>query len=129
MFGVLLPTLFLFRLPVIPSEWNTEDLPRISKSKREANPAASFGWNNSSSDYDYYELHKDVVLGGGESRRFFCSVLPTLDRVCWMENLLELWNFDEIRIQALSTDEILSAINTVKIRWRPAYLNISYLNA
>ncbi|CAG0893066.1 unnamed protein product [Darwinula stevensoni] len=117
------------KLPVIPSEWeDMEDQPRISKSKREANPADFFdrnnsssdsNWDNSTSDYDYYDLREDVAPGGpprgDASRSFFCSILPTLDRVCWMENLLELWNFDETRIQALSPDEILSAINTVKI--------------
>ncbi|CAG0905741.1 unnamed protein product [Darwinula stevensoni] len=105
-----------------------EDQPRISKSKREANSADFFdrnnsssdsNWDNSTRDYDYYDLREDVAPGGpprgDASRSFFCSILPTLDRVCWMENLLELWNFDETRIQALSPDEILSAINTVKI--------------
>lgn len=63
----------------------------------------------------------DTLLSAGRNRPFnpsvdmmpllFCSIIDNLPLGCMSQNLLELWKFDEVRIEALSKDDILRAIN------------------
>lgn len=44
----------------------------------------------------------------------FCSIVESLPIGCMIQNLLELWNFDEDTIKHLTKQDILNALNTTK---------------
>lgn len=45
----------------------------------------------------------------------YCGIIENLPRGCLLENLLELWNFDEQIIGNLTKDDILNAIDSTAI--------------
>lgn len=67
----------------------------------------------------------DALFGGGRNRPFnpsvdmlpllFCSVIDNLPLGCMSQNILELWKFDEVRIKALTRDDIILAINQTTV--------------
>lgn len=66
-----------------------------------------------------------TLLTAGSNRPFnpsvdmmpflFCSIIDNLPLGCMAQNLLELWKFDEVRIKALTKEDILLAINNTTV--------------
>lgn len=44
----------------------------------------------------------------------FCSIVESLPIGCMIQNLLELWDFDEEQIEHLTKEDILNALNTTR---------------
>lgn len=44
----------------------------------------------------------------------FCAIVESLPMGCMIQNLLELWNFDEEKIAHLTKQDILNALNTME---------------
>ena len=47
--------------------------------------------------------------------KFYCSIINNLQTGCMHENLLELWKFDENKIDTLTTEDIVDKLNKTKI--------------
>jgi hypothetical protein len=50
----------------------------------------------------------------GEDR--FCSLVDRLDTACMEHSLLELWKFDKKKIQNLTEEKIIKALNRTTVR-------------
>jgi len=46
----------------------------------------------------------------------YCDLINTLEDQCLSTSILELWSFNEDKIASLAKDDILNAINNVKVR-------------
>jgi hypothetical protein len=62
------------------------------------------------------EKDSEFDLGSllGEDR--FCSIVERLDTACMEHSLLELWKFNERKIQNLTQEKIIKALNKTTIR-------------
>ena len=48
-------------------------------------------------------------------KQIYCNVFNNLERTCKEYSVLELWNFDEALIRNLTDEDIVAAVNGVKI--------------
>ena len=48
-------------------------------------------------------------------KQIYCNIFNNLERVCKEYSILELWNFNETVIRDLTDEEIVTAVNTIKI--------------
>ena len=59
-----------------------------------------------------FDFDPGEVLGGDT----YCRVINNLDTACMEHNILELWKFNEQKINNLNEEKILKAINRTIIR-------------
>ena len=48
----------------------------------------------------------------------YCDLVTTLDKRCYEQSILEIWDFDRDIIFNLTQEDILEAVNTLTVRWR-----------
>jgi hypothetical protein len=54
----------------------------------------------------------------------YCSFVESLDQACWQISPLELWGFDRSTIKNLTHEEIVDAVNNVKVRYKCQLIDI-----
>ena len=63
------------------------------------------------------EEDRDSFLDGLPSD-IYCDLVTTLDKRCYEQSILEIWDFDRDIIFNLTQEDILEAVNTLTVRWR-----------
>jgi len=95
--------IFCFRIPVL--DFN------FQRRKREARDNLSLAEDNLDYEKDA-ELDLESLLGEG----VFCSIVDRLDTACMEHSILELWKFNERKIQNLTEEKIIKALNKTTVR-------------
>jgi hypothetical protein len=67
---------------------------------------------------DHVDKEKDSEpdLGSLLGEDLFCSIVERLDTACMGHSLLELWKFNERKIQNLTQEKIIKALNKTTVR-------------
>lgn len=64
---------------------------------------------------DYYDSKKGFNPSVHLPSFLFCAIVEALPNGCMIQNLLELWNFDEKKIGHLTKQDILNALHSTNI--------------
>lgn len=96
----------IYRIPNIKIDFN--------KSIRQKRDTSKFNFDDS--DFLFikkksYELDPIVVLDPKQ----YCGIIESFEKICYMQNVLELWEFREDVIENLSNDDIARTIDTVNV--------------
>lgn len=123
----------------------TEETPKENEEEEEESNSLWSGYDQNEEYYDVYEdydfenedyeidfVEKDEIddskggdgNGDGESDdpqdslspEIYCDLVSTLDQKCMENSLLEIWRYSESRIQRLTQNDILYAVNQVAER-------------
>jgi len=95
--------IFCFRIPVL--DFN------FQRRKREARENVSLAEDNVDYEKDF-EFGLEKLLG----EDLFCNIVNRLDTACMEHSLLELWKFNENKIQNLTEEKIIKALNRTTVR-------------
>lgn len=95
--------IFCFRIPVL--DFN------FQRRKREARENLSLAEDNVD-----YEKDSEFDLGSLLGEDLFCSIVDRLDTACMEHSVLELWKFNEQKIQNLTKEKIIKALNRTTVR-------------
>ena len=95
--------IFCFRVPVL--DFN------FQRRKREARENLSLAEDNIDYEKDS-EFDLESLLG----EDVFCGIVDRLDTACMEHSMLELWKFDERKIQTLTEEKIIKALNRTTVR-------------
>jgi len=95
--------IFCFRIPVL--DFN------FQRRKREARENLSLAKDNVDYDKDS-EFDLESILG----KDLFCSIVDRLDTACMEHSMLELWKFNEQKINSLTKEKIIKALNRTTVR-------------
>lgn len=101
---------FIFRIPIIAQL--TKSSP-TQRTKRQ-----TFDFDDDLFDEDTIPIKKPSKPFNPSvdlNPTIYCNIIENLPMGCLVENLLEIWNFDENVIGNLTKDDILNAINSTKI--------------
>ena len=98
-----LEKIFCFRIPVL--DFN------FQRRKREARENVILA-----EDYVDYENDFEFDLGRVLGEDIFCSIVNKLDTACMEHSVLELWKFNEQKIQNLTEEKIIKALNKTTVR-------------
>jgi predicted RND superfamily exporter protein len=82
----------------------------FQRRKREARDNLSLAEDNLDYEKDA-ELDLESLLGEG----VFCSIVDRLDTACMEHSILELWKFNERKIQNLTEEKIIKALNKTTV--------------
>jgi len=95
--------IFSFRIPLL--DFN------FQRRKREARENLSLAKDDAD-----YEKDSEFDLGSLLGEDLFCSIVNRLDTACLEHSLLELWKFNEKKIQSLTEEKIIKALNRTTVR-------------
>jgi hypothetical protein len=68
-------------------------------------------------DYVDYEKNFETDLGSLLGDDMYCKIINNLDTACMEHSLLELWKFSQQKIQNLTEEKIIKALNRTTVRY------------